>query len=403
MTAIGIESIADIFFQIQWQSSDARHVDAYSGRNINFWRDLFPHKLREKLLHKNPGDHITENFEAGETFHNGHKQHLLKLSRSQFDPGRLNLDNMSPRVGRFYPKGVLQNVAGIFRENQQPFRIVAKTDTHIIADMGHPLANKPFSVNLTVGSVTCKPNERGGALQDWLETITAGGVGMQAGLENERTDFFSDSPYERQDEGKDSVFYKNPRFVSHMDEAALDIVRQVYAKFIYDGAKVLDLMSSWETHLPKGVTPKEVIGIGMNEKELSSNRFLTEYRVHDLNETQSIPFAKESFDIVICSASIEYLTHPDVVFNEVARVLRPEGAFVVTFTNRWFPTKSVRIWEELHDFEKMGLALEHFRGTGHFSNLQTYSVRGLSRPKNDKYYGQYAFADPVYAVWGKKQ
>jgi hypothetical protein len=77
--------------------------------------------------------------------------------------------------------------------------------------------------------------------------------------------------------------------------------------------------------------------------------------------------------------------------------------FAATFSNRWFPPKAIRVWPVLHEFERMGLVLEYFLNSGKYSQLQTYSLRGLPRPANDKYAAQLPYADPVYAVWGQKE
>jgi SAM-dependent methyltransferase len=103
----------------------------------------------------------------------------------------------------------------------------------------------------------------------------------------------------------------------------------------------------------------------------------------------------------MCTVSVEYLTHPLAVFSEVARVLRPGGRFVVTVSNRWFPPKAIRVWKELHEFERMGLVMEYFLLSGAFRRLQTQSMRGLPRPADDKYAHQLMHSDPVYAVWGE--
>jgi len=99
---------------------------------------------------------------------------------------------------------------------------------------------------------------------------------------------------------------------------------------------------------------------------------------------------------------VEYLTRPFEVFEDVARVLKPGGHFIHTFSNRWFPPKVIRIWPELHEFERIGMVLEYFLKSGKYRGLETYSKRGLPRPENDKYCGQIPYADPVYAVWGQK-
>lgn len=99
---------------------------------------------------------------------------------------------------------------------------------------------------------------------------------------------------------------------------------------------------------------------------------------------------------------MEYLTRPIEVFQEVARILRRRGIFIQTFSNRWFPPKVIRIWSELHEFERLGLVLEYFLRAGAYTNLETYSSRGWPRPPTDRYYPQFKVSDPVYAVWGEK-
>jgi SAM-dependent methyltransferase len=96
------------------------------------------------------------------------------------------------------------------------------------------------------------------------------------------------------------------------------------------------------------------------------------------------------------------MTRPFEVFEEVARILRPGGFFVVTFSNRWFPPKVVRIWQEMHEFERVGLVLEYFLRSGAYHHLKTYSIRGLPRPESDKYYPNIPVSDPVFAVWGQR-
>ena len=124
--------------------------------------------------------------------------------------------------------------------------------------------------------------------------------------------------------------------------------------------------------------------------------------VQDLNLNTRLPFDANSFDAAICTVSVEYLINPLAVFKEISRVLRADGYFIVTFSNRWFPTKAIRIWQELHEFERMGLVLEYFMRSGGFRNLQTYSIRGLPRPHDDRYYPDLRYSDPIYAVWGQK-
>lgn len=83
-------------------------------------------------------------------------------------------------------------------------------------------------------------------------------------------------------------------------------------------------------------------------------------------------------------------------------MLRPGGAFLVTFSNRWFPGKAIQLWPQLHEFERMGLVLAYFRDAGGFEALETWSLRGLPRPAEDKYSARLGASDPLFAVWGRR-
>jgi SAM-dependent methyltransferase len=169
------------------------------------------------------------------------------------------------------------------------------------------------------------------------------------------------------------------------------------------GARALDLMSSWVSHLDGIADTATVSGLGMNAAELAENPRLADYVVQDLNREPRLPYADGSFDVVICSVSVEYLASPFDVFAEVARVLKPGGQFIVTFSDRWFPPKIIRLWTELHPFERMGLVLEYFHRSGHFTGMATESWRGRPRPEDDKYYPQRRTADPVFTVSGHRR
>jgi SAM-dependent methyltransferase len=402
MNAINPHCVADLFFQIHWSSSGARHTDAYAASAVNFWRDILPHRVRTAIAGKVPGGRLTLGFDPGELLRSGNSNRTEKLSRSQFDPVRIGSAGRPPLAGRFYPKGVLKDVAGVFSANREPFRCVEISDGHFKADMGHPLSGRPISLDVTVGAVNTKSEERGGSLVDWMETACRG-VGMQARWRDRPTDFFAGRPFDRADAASDSLFYAGPRLVQHLDDAALDLVRQLYGRFVKSGMRILDLMGSWDSHLPSDVRLKQAAAVGLNALELEKNTALTDLRVHDLNQDPALDFPGDEFDAVVCTASVEYLIHPDAVFVEVARILKPGGHFVLTFSNRWFETKAIQIWKELHEFERMGLVLEYFRRSGCFHKLETYSVRGLTRPSHDKYFGRLKYADPVYAVWGEKK
>jgi SAM-dependent methyltransferase len=139
----------------------------------------------------------------------------------------------------------------------------------------------------------------------------------------------------------------------------------------------------------------------MNADELQANRSATARLVQDLNHEPALPFDDAGLDAVVCTASVEYLVQPHKIFAEVLRVLQPGGIFVTAFSNRWFPTKAIQVWSELHEFERVGMVTQWLQHAG-FERLHTFSSRGWPRPSDDAHAGETTLSDPVYAVWGYK-
>ena len=396
------DSVLDLIFNLKWKSNRVVHTDSYQASRVNMWRDLLPPALLDTLMNKDAGERVQVPLEDGEAVKAFTSQNLFDIHCTQFDRQSSKDMVSEPRLGRFYPKGLLKGIAGIFKANVQPFRCVGLNNGHMTIDFNHPLAGKNLHLSVVIGKVGLKSVERGGTSIDWMETLT-NGPGMQARWHNQKTDYFSDDAFGRDDDQPDANFYRKPRFVCHIDDIACEMVRNTYGRFLTDGMQVLDLMSSWQSHIHANLKLDRLVGLGLNEDELNRNSQLSEFRVHDLNADSKLPFESNTFDAVVNTASVEYLTDPLAVFRDVSRILRPDGYFILTFSNRWFPTKAIKIWQELHEFERMGLVLEYFLRTGGFKDLQTYSIRGLPRPHDDKYFPELLFSDPVYAVWGRKQ
>lgn len=80
---------------------------------------------------------------------------------------------------------------------------------------------------------------------------------------------FSDSRYfARADDSPDAVFYEQPRFVTHIDDSAIGSLTAYYARAIPAKADVLDICSSWVSHLPSDLQLGRVAGLGMNDAEV---------------------------------------------------------------------------------------------------------------------------------------
>lgn len=189
--------------------------------------------------------------------------------------------------------------------------------------------------------------------------------------------------FDRADETPDSVFYEPDRLVHHIDDGAIAAVGQLYHEFDVTG-DVLDICSSWVSHLPS--TPKRLVVLGMNANELAANPIATDTLVHDLNVDPVLPFADATFDAVTCCASVDYLVRPIEVFHEVARVLRPGGVFIVSFSNRCFPSKAIRAWLAADDRQRCAIVATYFASVGRFGPA-TVQLRNPEAP-----------GDPLYAV-----
>jgi hypothetical protein len=168
---------------------------------------------------------------------------------------------------------------------------------------------------------------------------------------------FPPENFGRYDETPDTAFYNQPRFVTHIDDAAIRSLTKFYAEtFPASGSPdvaLLDICSSWISHYPKGYSAGRIAGLGMNGDELARNPVLTEYAVKDLNVDPTLPYEDNSFDVITNAVSVDYLTKPLEVFKEIQRCLKPGGLAIMSFSNRCFPTKGessgeMRLWCDLH-------------------------------------------------------
>jgi SAM-dependent methyltransferase len=297
---------------------------------------------------------------------------------------------IAPVPGRFYPRATFADLSRGPRD-MWPVRLLAATENMIRVDPNHPLAGSKARLELC--STDLQP-AAGIRMRELFE-----GPGLQRPPADPGCAYWQLDGFARQDEASDARFYEQPRFTHHLDAACSGEISRLYGRFLAPGQSVLDLMSSWISHLPEIPFDTHVAGLGMNRDELVANPRLSERVVKDLNERADLPWGDDCFDLVICTASIEYLLRPREVMGEVCRVLKPGGVCVVTFSDRWFPTKAIRVWSELHAFERLGMVTSLFQAAG-FAEIVTETLRGLKRPEDDKYADQRAFADPLFAVWG---
>ncbi|MEY2423256.1 MAG: hypothetical protein QOI95_3323 [Acidimicrobiaceae bacterium] len=201
-------------------------------------------------------------------------------------------------------------------------------------------------------------------------------------------DGFPEGFFDRADPTPDPDFYSWPRLVTHIDEDAIAAVGDLYAELGIEG-DVLDLMSSWVSHFRD--PPRRLTVLGMNARELDANPQATNRVLHDLNRDPRLPFPDATFDAAVCCVSVDYLVRPIDVFVDAARVVRPGGLLVCTFSNRCFPTKAIRGWLATSDDEHCSVVAEYFR------RARAWSPAIVERRTKPDHRG-----DPLYAVWAKR-
>ncbi len=195
--------------------------------------------------------------------------------------------------------------------------------------------------------------------------------------------------FAKRDPSPDTHFYREPRFVTHIDEPAIAAVTRLYAELLPSGGVILDMMSSWVSHLPPETAFAAVIGHGLNQRELDANPRLTRRFVQDLNADPHLPLDGASVDAALICVSVQYLQQPVTVLSEVARVLRPGSPVVITFSNRCFPTKAVAIWSVLDATGQAQLVELYLRRAG-FARTETRALIPEGNP-----------SDPLTAVIGR--
>ena len=179
--------------------------------------------------------------------------------------------------------------------------------------------------------------------------------------------------FDKLDAEEDEYFYEPARLVCHIDDGAIAALTGFYRAVLPAGGVLLDLMSSWVSHLPPEIDYAEVIGHGMNAEELASNPRLSRWFVQNLNRDPILPLPGNSIDAAMICVSIQYLQRPVAVLREVARVLQPGAPVVIGFSNRCFWTKAVAVWRALDDAGHAKL-VEHYLRQAGFANIETHRL-----------------------------
>ena len=198
------------------------------------------------------------------------------------------------------------------------------------------------------------------------------------------------------DSSDDSQFYSFPRFVTHVDEGFIQQLTDLYRLRLKPNTRILDMMSSWVSHLPEEMKFAHVEGHGLNAEELARNPRLDHYFVQNLNDNPKLPLADQDFDAVLNAVSVQYLQYPEALFTEIYRILKPGGVAIISFSNRMFYEKAIQAWREGSEASRVELVKGYFQSVPGF-NPPEVIARQSNAPSFLQWLGA-AGGDPFYAV-----
>ncbi len=203
------------------------------------------------------------------------------------------------------------------------------------------------------------------------------------------------------DDSNDLSFYDSPRLVTHVDRGFIDRLTNLYREKLQPDTRILDLMSSWVSHLPHEMEFAHVEGHGMNEEELAKNSQLDRYFVQDLNQNPKLPLEDADFDGVLITVSIQYLQYPEAILSEIQRILKPNGVVIISFSNRMFYQKAIAAWRDGTDTDRVNLVQKYFESVDGFSKPEVI----VHQPPLPGFLQMLGLAggDPFYAVVARKQ
>lgn len=200
----------------------------------------------------------------------------------------------------------------------------------------------------------------------------------------------------KQDDSDDNLFYSFPRFVTHVDDGFIQQLTDLYRERLKPNTRILDLMSSWVSHLPDEVEFAHVEGHGMNEEELARNPRLNHYFLQDLNKNPQLPLPDSDFDAVINCVSVQYLQYPEAIFSEIYRILKPGGIAIISFSNRMFYQKAITAWRDGSETSRVELVRRYFQSVSGFSTPEII-IRASTAPSVLQWLGA-GGGDPFYAA-----
>ncbi|MBC7825001.1 MAG: class I SAM-dependent methyltransferase, partial [Candidatus Parcubacteria bacterium] len=194
----------------------------------------------------------------------------------------------------------------------------------------------------------------------------------------------------------DTLFYEAPRFVTHVDEGFIQQLTDLYRSRLKPNTRILDMMSSWVSHLPEEMAFAHVEGHGLNGEELARNPRFDHYFVQNLNQDPKLPLDDQSLDAVLNTVSVQYVQYPEAIFSEIHRVLKPGGIAIISFSNRMFYQKAIAAWRDGSEASRVELVKRYFKAIPGFTEPEVVTKQSQA-PGIFQLFGMPG-GDPFYAV-----
>jgi len=392
---INKDSRISISLDLMWDEDNIKHVENYFIRP-HMWldADTLPKNLYEWLEGKEVGDVFEFTYDVGELFEPYSSKNILPIKWISEDEKNFF------KIGRFYQIETLKGREGKNSIEKPFFRCIEKRNDLFFADFNHPLSEKRCTLKAKIIKVVEQPEvkcDTGGICFDWVSEFGEG-IGMQGKFKQIEADFYSKDSFNIEDQSESGIFYESNSSIINVDAVLKNKIGEVLENIISDNSRILDIMGRTTPYLKNN---PEIAIIGLNKEVYSINKKISSINTKNIFKDARLPYSDNQFDFVLCSFCFEYIPHPHELVSEVKRVLKPDGSFVTIFTNRYFKPKSILLWSELNDFERLGYLQNIYKKTN-FKEISTYTSRGYLRPLSDPEAIIDRHSAPLFLIKGNK-
>lgn len=385
--------LTDVEFTLEWKSTSATHTDTFFVSKVDLYQDKLPGNLANRIIELNVGESDSHTYSAKEILTEDYSSEKVIHFESNLFDQNFKGHNSPPILHRYYPSAIAHKGLNTDNSDYTPFRIISMNDEKIVADKNHPLSKYYLTLRSRKLNEYEYPQTLKKRKRDIGKLITSRGPGMQALFEYGDSVFFDKYPLE-------SSSQQAPQKIK-VDSLAAEQISKLYSENLAPFSKVLDLISDDNSYLDEEYKTGLLTGVGAQEASLSTNQRLDTYQIQDLNKHTLLDFEDNSFDDAICTLAFQQLVDPKSIMKEVARVVNSGGKFIVSFTDNGDSSNDIGLWRQLHPFERLQLVLEYFRQSELFTDIHTFSKRGVLRTSIEQETDNKKVSDPIYAVWAK--